>query len=698
MDREELKTGKSKKIMRLTIQWKMVLVGLAVVAAFLGLILGYILPGFQTSLMTEKELKTKEHVQAAWTLLDNAYKQGKSGAITEDGAKALAIQEIKALRYGDDSSGYFWLNDFQPKMIMHPTKSELDATDLNNYKDPNGKALFVEMASVCKQQGEGFVEYEWQYGTDTRRIEPKISYVKAFDPWGWIVGTGIYTVDVNEAISAKRNQYLLIGSILALVCFGCLYFFSRIISGNVVKASEIATRLAMGDADQVVSIKSSDETGEMGESLGDAVAYLKEMSLVADRIAEGDLTVTVEAKSEKDVLGNSFSRMVENLRTLIGNVTSISSNLSQASEQLARTSQQAGQATQQIATTSQQVAKGATEQSTSLAQTTQGIEQLSRAIQQISQGAQEQAKGVERNVEIVNKVSSAVSGVSTNAQVASEGAKQAGQAAEQGADMARKTVEGMGKIKQAMDAASNKVTDLGERSNEIGKIVATIDDIAAQTNLLALNAAIEAARAGEQGRGFAVVADEVRKLAERSSSATKEIAELITSIQAGVGEAVKAMKDGNKEVEDGYKLAAEAGESLSGILKTVKEVNGQVEKISGAASALSSLSTDMVKVTDSVSSVIEENTAATEQMSASSSEVTRSIETVMGVSEENSTATQQVSAAAEEMTAQVEEVVASAQSLAQMARGLQENVVAFKLTNEEITVKKTDKKKAKTSV
>ena len=237
------KSDKGKRRIRLTIQWKMVLVGLAVVAVFLGLILGYILPGLQSSLMAEKENKTKEHVQAAWTLLDNAYKQEQSGVLTEKDAQALAIQEIRALRYGDDSAGYFWLNDARPYMIMHPTKPEMNGTDLTNYKDPNGKALFVDMVNICKQSGQGFVNYMWQYGTDTKRIEPKISYVKEFTPWGWIVGTGIYTVDVNQAISAKRNQYLLIGGILAVVCIVFVFFFSRIISKNIRKAADIANKL-----------------------------------------------------------------------------------------------------------------------------------------------------------------------------------------------------------------------------------------------------------------------------------------------------------------------------------------------------------------------------------------------------------------------------------------------------------------------
>jgi PAS domain S-box-containing protein len=425
-------------------------------------------------------------------------------------------------------------------------------------------------------------------------------------------------------------------------------------------------------------------------TLDTVLAPINEVNRVTELIAAGDLTsgVTGSYKGIFSSLKDSVNTMMTNLIVLVRQLKEQADALSAASEQLSRTSEQAGQATQQIASTSQQVARGASEQSSSLHQTTQGIEQLSRAIHQISQGAQEQAKGVERNVEIVNQVSSAISGVTNNAYEASEGAKKAGEAAQQGAEMIRKTAEGMERIKQAAISVSDKIAILGQRSNEIGKIVATIDDIAAQTNLLALNAAIEAARAGDQGRGFAVVADEVRKLAERSSNATKEIAELITSIQAGVGQAITAMAGGSKEVEDGYVLTSEAGESLSGILKTVKEVNVQVEKISGAANALSNLSGDMVKVTDSVSSVVEENTAATEEMSASSSEVSRSIETVLGVSEQNSTATQEVSAAAEEMSAQVEEVVASAQSMAQMARRLQENVAAFKLSNEENNIPK----------
>ncbi|MBN2238690.1 MAG: PAS domain-containing protein [Dehalococcoidales bacterium] len=408
---------------------------------------------------------------------------------------------------------------------------------------------------------------------------------------------------------------------------------------------------------------------------------INETSDVLTRLAENDLTVRVKGNYRGDLskIKLAVNTVIDSLSALVSQIRTNADSLAAASEQLSKVADQAGQATQQIASTSQQVAKGAAEQSAALQQSSEGIDQLSKAIIQISLGAQEQAIGVERNVEIVNQVSSAVLQVSENAQVAAQGSHKASDAAEKGADMTIRTVEGMEKIRDTMGIASSTVQSLGEQSNEIGKIVATIDDIAAQTNLLALNAAIEAARAGEQGRGFAVVADEVRKLAERSSGATKEIADLISNIQKGVDEAVKAMEDGNHEVDSGYKLATDAGESLSDILNTVKEVSLEVERISAASEELNALSTEMVKITDGVSGIVEENTAATEEMGASADDITKSIESVAGVAEENSAATQQVSASAEEMSAQVEEVVASAQTLAEMSEELQRNISVFKL-------------------
>lgn len=222
---------------------------------------------------------------------------------------------------------------------------------------------------------------------------------------------------------------------------------------------------------------------------------------------------------------------------------------------------------------------------------------------------------------------------------------------------------------------------MGQRSDQIGAIVEAIDDIASQTNLLALNAAIEAARAGEHGKGFAVVADEVRKLAEKSAGATKEIGGLIKAIQQTVAEAVQAMNDSTREVDLGVERANEAGAALSNILDASETVNQQVESIAVAAQEMHSATEALTNAMDSVSAVVEENTASTEEMSASSSQFSLAIENIASISEENSAATEEVNAAAEEMSAQVEEVTASAQALNNMAMDLQQMVTRFKLND-----------------
>ena len=482
-----------------------------------------------------------------------------------------------------------------------------------------------------------------------------------------------------SAASSATVMTIAMSLIAAVIAVGLGFWLSQSISKGVGTMLKAAEGIAQGDVNQTVNVKSKDEIGDMAVAFTGMIGYVQEMAGAAETIANGDLTVEVQPKSDKDALGNAFVNMTQSLRGLIGQATTASNSLIEASGQLSSASEQAGQATQGIASTSQQVAKGAEEQSQSVQGTTSSMEQLSKAIDQIAQGAQEQARGIQQASGVVNQVSSASEQVATSSQGAAEGSRNAAEAAQGGAETVGKTIDGMQKIMSAMALASQKVTDLGDRSNEIGKIVATIDDIAAQTNLLALNAAIEAARAGEQGRGFAVVADEVRKLAERSSMATKEIADLITGIQSGVGDAVSAMEEGNTEVQAGNELAGEAGEALKSILEASTGVSSQIEQISAAAEELQASSTELVKVIDGVSSVVEESTAATEQMAANSTEVTKSLESVAGISEQNSAATQEISASAEEMSAQVQQVVASSQSLSEMATDLQKAVSAFKI-------------------
>ena len=613
-----------------------------------------------------------------------------------------AINDIMQERTGMGRTGETYL--VGPDMLMRS----------DSFLDPTGHSVEASLRGTVAANG---VDTDASRdalagGSDTKIIidyngNPVLSSYSPINIEGldWAVIAEIDKAEVMESSNSLLQTTIIVVVISIAIVAAVGFYLSRMIADPLVKVRDALTNLAervlpgvaevtkavaVGDVNQTasvqvdrVTVKSKDEIGQMtgssndmveqlnvvGGGLNDVIAAQKDKAAVATSIAEGDLTVQPNVLSEEDALGNAFSQMVGNLRALIGQVTDSANSLGEASGQLSSAAEQAGQATQGIATASQQVAKGAQEQSTRSQEVTGGLGQLSRAIDQVAEGSQEQAGAVEQASSIVTQVSKATADVAKNAQ----------EAADTGRDMVEKTVDGMVRIKGAVDTVSSRIAELGEQSAEIGKIITVIDDIAAQTNLLALNAAIEAARAGEQGRGFAVVADEVRKLAERVTDATREIGSLIDMVQKGVAESVKATEEGAKEVEEGATLAEEAGKALGQIAESVGLVAQQIEQISAAAEEVSASSDEMVKTIDGVSGAVEQNSAATEQMSANSTQVTESVNGIANVIEENSAAVQEMSASAEEMSAQVEEVVASSQSLGTMAQELKEVVSVFKV-------------------
>jgi methyl-accepting chemotaxis protein len=504
---------------------------------------------------------------------------------------------------------------------------------------------------------------------------------------GWRLVADQDISEINQTLVNSLLTSLITAAIVAIVLLALVFLVTSLISNAMQLTTKKINRLAVGDMTAIDEGKGlvarmlshQDEIGQLNVAYRELWQYMNEVASVAGRVAQGDLSADIQARSEADSFGNAFVQMLSRLKILIGQVNDNVKNVKLASAQLANAANQANNATTQIATTIQQVARGVAQQTEAASRTAVSVDDMSRVIEGVARGAQDQAEAVSKASAATNQISTAIKLLTDNARSSVAGSREATKAAQVGQEAVNETIQGMERIREKVGISTTKIEEMGNRSEQIGVIIDTIEDIASQTNLLALNAAIEAARAGEQGKGFSVVADEVRKLAERSSAATKEIAGLIVDIQKAIAEAVKAMEEGFVEVEAGVKRANRSGEALQEIVMMIETVLNGAEAAMAVAKDSDEFSHELIRTMDTVSAVVEENTASAEEMAASSSEVTRSVENIASVSEENSAAVEEVSAGAEEMSAQVEEVTAAAASLADMAELLQKEVSVFRL-------------------
>lgn len=489
----------------------------------------------------------------------------------------------------------------------------------------------------------------------------------------------VYRDDAIAQLWQERGLLVLISLGLLAVFSLVGWRMSKAITNPIVSLTRVASDISSGITNVEITYKGSDEIGQLADSFRSMATYLQEMSSVMHEIGEGNLTVAVTTRSEQDSFGNSCNKMVNQLQSTMGQLDENAKQLKASAVQLAGITEQAGRAATQISSTIQQVSAGSTEQNHGITKITASVEQMNNAIEEVARGAQEQAKAINKASLVTSQINTSIKQVADSTQAVTRDSERAASQSREGTRTVQETIAGMEAIRSTVEISEKKVEEMGERSSEIGTILETIEDIASQTNLLALNAAIEAARAGEQGKGFAVVADEVRKLAERSSLATREIAELIKGIQATVRDAVDAMKTSAAEVKEGVLRANSAGTVLESILAASESVHNEAEEAGNNAEKVSKAAEELVEAVDSVSAIIEENTAATEQMAANSSELIQSIEFIASVSEENNAAVEEVTASTEEVSQQVNEASGSASSLKEMAQSLAEMVDRFRV-------------------
>lgn len=490
------------------------------------------------TLYEEKKGKTKHVLESAYSILQYWGDKSTRGDISKEEAQRLAIDQIKALRY--DGKNYFWINDRRPFMVMHPYKPQLDGTDISKSADPNGKRLFVEMVNVTNQNGEGFVDYGWPKPGEEDPSD-KISFVKLYKPWGWIIGTGIYVDDVEAIFWSKVWRFF---GLLALNLLLILFLTFKISSVIVVAAvklrhslEEVATKK---DLTQRTNVTSEDEFGQTGVAV---------------------------------------NHMLESFQ---GGISTVSSSVNQ------------------VAAASVQLREDA--------QTTQ-------------QDVDRQHREIEQVASAVEEMSATTRDVSSNIQTTAAETHNASEKSAEGLAMANEAREIIVKLAQEVEKASEVVKDIEEDSNNISAILDVIRGISEQTNLLALNAAIEAARAGEHGRGFAVVADEVRSLSQRTQDSVSDIEEKVKRFQDGSQNAVNAMSSGSSQANASVEKIIMVADTLSNITETMHNINATSGHIATAAEQQSSVANEISQNISSISHLAE----ATSQRASGSSAASDSL-------------------------------------------------------------------------
>ncbi len=402
------------------------------------------------------------------------------------------------------------------------------------------------------------------------------------------------------------------------------------------------------------------------------------------RLAEGDFSGegAVQRQASKDesgILQRSFTEMAASVRSLIKQLQEMSQHLASSSEELTAAVTQSAQSMQEISDVVQGVSQGATEQSKALAEVSGVIAKVQDMVKTVASGAAEQAAAVEDTARLLGEIIEAIEQVAASAQGLAAGANQMAQAGEHGQKAVEDVVQGMQAIHEAVSGFGKRVEELGEQSGQIGAIVQMISEIADQTNLLALNAAIEAARAGEHGRGFAVVADEVRKLAERASKATKEIAALIGAIQKNTAESVQSMSATMQQVQGGVQVAAKAGEALQAIMQAVNAANDQIQGISAAAEELAASSKQVAEAMDNVKTVATAQSTASAQIQQAMQQASASVGDVASFAESYLASADRLHERVQSVAAVSEEIAAAAETLAQLATDLDKSVQRFRV-------------------
>lgn len=507
----------------------------------------------------------KYQVQNVITLLEGIYGRHQAGELTEEAAKKEAIACVKSLRYGDDDSGYFWIDGLDYILVAHPILEEDEGTNRYELEDQNGVKIVQEILSAAQASAEGGFNEFYFTKADGVTVAPKRAYSMLFEPWGWVVSTGNYIDDIEAEYAKKEvelNAKLDRQVQMTNLCTACMLVLSILVT--VVYATaftrplreirDLAMRLSKCDFSQPLNLKKKNEFGQTAKTLDYAQenlqSYIHDVSRQLGEMAAGNFDIHAEVEYQGE-----FQEIHLSLEKIVSSMNAVLLNIHRSAEQVSMGAQQVSDGTQQLASAT--------------------VEQAA-SIQEVSQR--------------MGKISEQAQHNSGNAEDAKEFAVQTKAYIETGKE----------RMQELMDA----IHDISEASDSIEKIIKSIDDIAFQTNLLALNAAVEASHAGDLGKGFSVVADEVRNLAEKASQSASDTQELIENCL--------------RAVDRGTELAEEMETALNAIVEKNKATRLLVTEIAEESRKQAQESEYINEQIGAVAGVTQTNSATVEESAASS--------------------------------------------------------------------------------
>lgn len=547
--------------MQRSIKTKLVVLSLIPVVLFALLTFLYILPSIERNIYSEKETQTKDIVTSVLSIIDYHYKLESSGQISKEEAQKLTIENIRAIRFGDTLQDYVWINDFEPRMIMHPFNPELEGTDVSTIKDPEGVYIFKEFVNVAQQKGSGYVPYLWQYYDDTTRPEPKLSYVASFEPWQWIVGTGIYVNDVDQLVTEKKLAITMALAVLILITvFIVIYFSNKFIAKPIGKLKDYMELAGQGDLTVQSDIDSNDELGILSKGFNQMVKANR--SLVEDiKETVENIYLSIEqinkAIEETNASMIGITSGIDTVAQGAQKNTNILKQTNIGAEEVAKSAEHVANSSQEASQDSNEISQKAgltLDTMKSVEITTHSLDEGRKEIERVVKDLVDAVENIAGFVTVITNIADQTNLLALNAAIESARAGEHGRGfavvadevrklAEQSARSAREIQSVIGNIQEKTDKAALTSSKTGEQiKNTVNQVSHAKEEIATIVQAIG--------RINDQIQEMAAAAEEQSALSEEMTASvndivavTDETASSAQLISEGVQEQAGAMEE-----------------------------------------------------------------------------------------------------------------------------------------------------------